>query len=128
MGCCFALLFCIGESVAGKVVLVSSGPIEFLGEQEPHDSGVSEFGGHAGLIQPEKVGGGEDAHVDLEAFEVAGIQTRAAGVPLDPREQITGESSHGEEVVDPVTGRILEPDASEDVSDDGGTLSDLKPV
>lgn len=121
----------------------SSGPIEFLGEEPPHDLGGTEFGGVSGLVQPEKgetlkgdpdasgghvwskdaVGGGVNA-------EVSQAITRAGGVPLNPREAVTGVSDTGEEVVDPVTGRVVPAEflgSAPDLGDEVGGLSDLQP-
>lgn len=109
---------------------MSSGPIEFLSDEPDRHVPATEYGGADGLIQPEWPGGfegeGQEGHTVNEK-ESLGIRARRANVPLMPREGSTGEVV-GDEVVDPVTGRVVPVDlVSGDVTGDGGTLSDLKP-
>ena len=81
----------------------------------------TEYGGAAGLIQPELDPAGGDGH-SLEATEVRGVMVRAGqtvargigGVGIDPGV-----------IADPVTGRILTDDMHSDVEGDGGQFSDL---
>jgi hypothetical protein len=96
------------------VVPVSSGPIEFLGEEPGHEVAATEFTGSDGLIQPSPREVGLKARVDgmeigheLTASEVSAVSGRAARVPLNYREAGTGESDTGDLVVDPLTGRVF---------------------
>jgi hypothetical protein len=106
---------------------MSNGPIEFLGDvpvsvdQKP----ATEFGGTAGLIQPESVAGA-DAHSVLTEEEVRGIARRYGGVPLTSSQAWTGEIED-ETIVDPATGRVVDEALLEEVTGTGGALSDLKP-
>lgn len=90
---------------------MTNGPIEFLGEVFVDQKPDSEFGGAAGLIQPDDVGearadGMKIGH-ELTPSEVAQVMARRAAVPLSSREAWTGESDSGEEVWDPATGRMV---------------------
>jgi len=104
---------------------MSESPIEFLSTREARRVGASEFGGESGLIQPAEAPGGGEGHAILDATEVAGIAIRHGSLPLSGLEQVSGEQAGP--VVDPVSGRVVSPADLEDVTGDGGQLSDLKP-
>lgn len=109
---------------------MTTGPIDF-GDEEVHATGYStELGGVDGLIQPEVVGTGSvesgTGHEDLTESEKATIVARRAKVPLTSHEAWTGEPDT-EDIVDPVTGRLVDPADLEDVTGTGGTPSDLAP-
>lgn len=117
---------------------MSSGPIEFLGESEPHETPSGEFGGDDGLIQPEKdqvlkgdveASGGHrlDGDKRQAVSERAAVAGRVASAPLSSREAVTGEADTPDVLIDPKTGRVLPVDWSQDVTGDGGDLSALKP-
>lgn len=102
----------------GSAVMPTN-PIEFMGEEPGHDVPRTEFGGDDGLIQgeqPARLKGDPNAsggHVlddgpDRQVVsERAGIVARVAMEPLVGSEQSTGVSLTGEELRDPVTGRVL---------------------
>lgn len=110
---------------------MGAGPIEFMGEMPEQHVPDTEYGGADGLIQPEfpaDAGGatGLEGHT-LDPAEAGNVIARRAAVPLTRHEGWTGEVD-GDEIVDPVTGRVVPEDMlSGDVTGDGGTLSDLKP-
>lgn len=113
-----------------------------MGEQPARDSGVGEFGGKAGLIQPGPEETGLTARSDgmligheLTPSEASSVLARAAGAPVSHR---ANEDPMGApQVVDPLTGRVVlesgAPEgAAENVSVEGKWgkdhgLSDLKP-
>ncbi len=110
---------------------MSIGPIDFLNE-DPRDPDVAtEFGGVAGPIQPAvdtPLKGDPDAsggHSDENLYnrEVTNMMTRAAVVPLNPREQVTGEPD-SQEVIDPLSGRKVI-DTRNTQSSGPGELGDL---
>jgi hypothetical protein len=115
---------------------MSNGPIEFLGESAGHEVPSTEMGGADGLIQPAKAeqlsgdvsaSGGHNDEALLNG-EVAGMMMRKATEPLDAREQVTGESSVGERIEDPVTGRVVPPSrVKAGATGQPGELSDLQP-
>lgn len=107
--------------VERRWVVVSTGPIEWMGEEPGHEVPATEMSGADGLIQPNaaEVGlrdaeGMEIGHV-VDASEARGIATRASHVALSLREQRTGEPDD-ERVIDPHTGRELEAEVFEDVT------------
>lgn len=102
---------------------MSSGPIEFLGEEHRSDMPDTEYGGHEGLIQPEFTNG-QEAHTELSASEVARIMVRYGNQPLPPGTRSTGELD--EPMVDPATGRVIDEAVSEDVTGTGGKPSDMQ--
>lgn len=129
---------------------MSSGPIEFLNDEPLHDSGVSEYGGVAGLIQPADGVGARGGRAglpghELTPSEIARVMVRGGSVgggssvlradgsvivgtgSVGSVTDLVAASGVGLGVVDPVSGRVLDPDASKDVTGDGGTFSDLKP-
>lgn len=81
----------------------------------------TEYGGAAGLIQPEVAPDGSEGH-SLEPAEIQAAQRRAGwvvargvgGVGIDPGI-----------VVDPASGRVITDDMSQDVSGVGGEFSDV---
>lgn len=91
---------------------MTNGPIEFLSDSEAHDSGVSEYGGRAGLVQPAEVDGVE-AHSELTAGEKLGVMARAARVPVDVH---AGNEKDEWFSFDPATGKQVMEDDSGDVT------------
>lgn len=105
----------------GRVVArMSTGPIEFIGEESRDEMPNTEYGGTHGLISPEFVDGRE-AHTVLSAGEVARIQVRYGMRPLVPGHQSTGTVPDGELVRDPRTGRVVDDAASADVTGKPGS-------
>ncbi len=77
---------------------MTSGPIEFLGEQPEHYTPPSEYGGDDGLIQP-------PPH-PMSASEASQALTRAA--------MANGTDPFGDDiVVDPATGRVVPPELNQ---------------
>jgi hypothetical protein len=121
---------------------MSQGPIEFLSGTVVQEVPDTEFGGADGLIQPDNdtilkgdpdASGGHKLSSDSPDRQIvserADILGRVAGVPLVGREQTTGISTTGEDIVDPVTGRALDGGSIGKASAVGsGELSDLKPA
>lgn len=107
---------------------MTTGPIDF-GDEPVHETGYStEMGGVDGLIQPEVVGGVVSGHALTES-EISQIADRRARVPLSTHEAWTGEADT-EQIIDPITGREVDPADLKDVTDaEGhkGELSDLQP-
>lgn len=118
------------------VFVVSTGPIEFLGEEPGHHTGSTEFGGESGLIQPRKaellrgdpeVSGGHvlDERLVKEGISDArGVLHRAGSRVLSVQEQLTGvedpawlaaaaaEGVSTNAAIDPVTGRAVDVDVN----------------
>jgi hypothetical protein len=110
---------------------MSSGPIEFINDEPARDEYVTEYGGSAGLIQPEQVAGIDPEEVghDLTESEKTRITARRLAVPLTPEEAWTGEVED-QRVVDPRTGREVDAGDLADVTGAPGRdvgLSDLRP-
>lgn len=115
------------------MVVVTDGPIEFLSDAAVHRVGDTEMGGRDGLIQPESDPLGGPGH-ELESFEGSGVLARAGLTPLDAVTGRTGVVNPGSPgggtdgvVVDPVTGRVVDADMNQDVTNGGAKFSDLKP-
>lgn len=96
---------------------MSSGPIEFLGDGEDRSVPVSEYGGGDGLIQGDSGvlarGDGMPLRHELSASEIRDVMTRAASEPLGVEVTARNEAevaSLYEDIIDPATGRALEPD------------------
>jgi hypothetical protein len=104
--------------------VMSNGPIEFIGETSKDTMPDTEYGGRHGLIQPEFVDNGE-AHSELTESEKSRIIARYGRKPLPVGTQTTGELD--EPITDPATGRELDPADLQDVTGEGGKLSDLQP-
>lgn len=115
-----------------------------MGEQPARDSGVGEFGGKAGLIQPGAEETGLRARSDgmpigheLTPSEASSVLARAAGRPVHHKAGEDPVDDSGGVVVDPLTGReVVESGApdygAENVKVEGKWgkdhgLSDLKP-
>lgn len=106
---------------------MSTGPIEFLGEESRDEMPNTEYGGTHGLIQPEFVDG-VGAHTELSASETARIMVRAGSLPTPVGWQRSGEDFTGGQTVDPRTGRLIDEGASEDVTGKPGSkvgMSDM---
>lgn len=69
---------------------MATGPIDYLSESNRPPTPPTEFGGYAGLIQP-------DPH-DLTSSEALGVLIRAG---------TRGDTSDTDTIVDPDTGRVL---------------------
>ena len=110
---------------------MSSNPIEFLHDVPGHTVEPTEYGGSDGVIQPALTPRGDEGHSVLTEGETSNVLARAGRVPLTPSEARSGVLDPGKEdgtVIDPVTGRVVDPDMNEDVTaKSGGTPSDLKP-
>lgn len=105
-----------------------AGPIDFASDGPRDDKGPTEFGGVAGLIQPDVVGG-VDAHIEMSADEKRGVLVRAQaprvyGTIEDVPDVyvIDGEA----DAVDPVSGRVVDPEWNEDGSKPT-TVTDVPP-
>lgn len=98
---------------------MSSGPIEFLGEESRDDMPHSEYGGGAGLVQTDPEGERRQT-----AGESLGMMARAGRRVLSPREAWTGEAD-GEDgvVVDPHTGLAVDEDNN--MAGEGVKLSEV---
>jgi hypothetical protein len=100
---------------------MTSGPIEWMGEEPGHEVAATEMSGADGLIQPSpaevglKAADGMDIGHELDQSEVRGVMTRASHVELTLREQRTGIPDD-EAVIDPHTGREVTPDLVKDVT------------
>lgn len=91
-----------------------AGPIEFASDGPRDQKGPTEFGGVAGLIQPELVGGA-DAHIEMTASEKRGVLVRGQA-PKVYDELGLFEFDEAADAVDPVTGRVVDPEWNEDGS------------
>jgi hypothetical protein len=104
---------------------MTTGPIEFLGEQAVDKIGDTEYGGAPGLIQPEVDPlGGEGHH--MTASETSSAMKRASAVPLSEAVARSGETTD-QDVIDPHTGRQVLDEDNKDVSGGGAKFSDQKP-
>lgn len=95
---------------------MSTGPIEFIREPSRDDKGPTEYGGVAGLVQPEVVAG-MPGHIPT-ASEVRGMLVRAQPASVETEQEIPGKDGVpivrvGVQVdpagnpIDPATGRVL---------------------
>jgi len=103
---------------------MSTGPIEFIGEESRDEMPNTEYGGTHGLIQPEFVDG-VGAHTELSGAEAARIMVRAGNVPTPLGWQRSGEDWTEGVVRDPRTGRIIDDGSSEDVTGKPGSKTSL---
>lgn len=109
---------------------MSSGPIEWLGEEPGHEVPSTEMGGGDGLIQNFPPSGelvaadGMPIRHDLTASEIRGVMARKASVPVDVsarNEDAVRAAEDDAGVVDPHTLRVLEDeDINRDVTGQAG--------